>query len=86
MSRPDEAFVGDGVRVFGRFGVGGHGAPGQGSGTGARIFTLTEAGDETFTLLDLGFAGFFGGKASRSCIGIRGGEISIVEIDAIVCA
>jgi len=63
VGRPDEAFVGDGVRIrgFGRGIFGGHGIPGQGGGASAGVFALAEAGDEVFALLDLGFAGFFGG-------------------------
>lgn len=63
VSRPDEAFVGDGVRIrgFGRGVFGGHGIPGQGGGASAGVFALAEASNETLALLDLGFAGFFGG-------------------------
>lgn len=63
MGRPDEAFVGDGVRVrgFGCGVFGGHSVPGQGGGASAGVFALAEASNEAFALLDLGFAGFFGG-------------------------
>lgn len=63
MGRPDETLIGNGVRVrgLGRGVFGGHGIPGQGGGAGAGVFALAEAGNEAFALLDLGFAGFFGG-------------------------
>lgn len=85
VSRPDKAFVGDGIRVRGcGFGVfGGHGVPSQSGGAGARVFALAEASDETFALLDLGLAGFFGGEAARgNIIRIRCRmKVGIVEID-----
>lgn len=68
MSRPDEAFVGDGIGIFGgrvRWG----GVPGQGSGGRAGVFALFQASGETLLLLNLSLASFFGGQAARRSFG-----------------
>ncbi len=68
MSRPDETFVGDWVRIFGGR-VSGSGVPGQGGGGRAGVFALLQAGSEALLLLNLGFAGFFGGQTARRSFG-----------------